>query len=156
MANLGSFGTARETDNDTFTYFDTEIRVHPALSDLALHDFMERAAHIDENDPGAWTLVKDFIREQIHPDDFEKFWSLARANRQQTEDVMAVAKGLYAAVTGRPTGRPSASRAGRSRTRRKSAAGSSSPVIDRLAGRPDLQLAVAQAQAEQAATGSAG
>lgn len=146
MANLGTFGTAREGSDDTFTYFDMAVRVHPAMSDLSLHDFMEKAAHIDEADPSAWTLVKDFIREQIHPDDFDQFWALARANRQDTADLMGVAKGLYAAVTGRPTMRPSSSSRGRPRTKRKSAAGSSSPVIDRLAGRPDLQLAVVQAQ----------
>lgn len=158
MVSLGTFGVPRAIDDETFTYFDVEIRAHPTLSDLAMHDFMERAAHIDNADPAAWTLVKDFIRELVHPEDFDKFWFLARQNRQNTDDLMALAKGLYSAVVGRPTTRPSASPRGRSRTKRKSPAGSSSPVIARLAGRGDLQLAVVQAQehlGEQTA-GSAG
>jgi hypothetical protein len=153
MGSLGTFGTPREINDETFTYFGIDVRCHPTMSDLSLHDFMERAAVIDETDPAAWTLVKDFIREQIHPEDFDKFWFLARQNRQNTADLMEVAKGLYAAVAGRPTTRPSGSARGRPRTRRKSAAGSSSPVIGRLKGRPDLQLAVVMAQEAQAASG---
>lgn len=158
MADLGTFGTVRAGGDDTFGYFGEQIRVHPELSDLSLYDFMERAAAIDVDDPQSVLIVKDFVREQIHPDDFGRFWALARRNRQNTDDLMALAKGLYSAVVGRPTTRPSASPRGRSRTKRKSPAGSSSPVIDRLAGRPDLQLAVVQAQehlADQTA-GSAG
>lgn len=150
MAHLGTFGVPHADEQDTFTYFDAEVRVHPDLSDLLLHDFMEQAASIDETDPAAMTLVKDFIRSMIHPGDFEQFWALAKAKRQNTADVMGIAKGLFAAVTARPTGRQSGSSRGRAATRRKSKAGLSSPVLGRLSGRPDLQLAVVAAQEARA------
>lgn len=147
MAHLGSFGVARDTAApDDFEYFGVVIRTNPAATDLALTDFMEHAGAVDEKDPGVITIVKDFMRDLIHPDDFDKFWGLARRNGQTTEDLLAVQKAVVSAVVGRPTGRPSGSSGGRRRTPAKSRAGSSSRVINRLAGRPDLQLAVVAAQ----------
>lgn len=146
MAHLGTFGTPHEATSDTISYFGQDIRTNPLASDLAVTDFMEHARAVDDTDPGAMTLIKDFMRDLIHLEDFDAFWGLARRNGQSTEDLLAVMKALASAVTARPTGRPSGSSAGRPRTRAKSKAGSSSRALERLAGRPDLQLAVIAAQ----------
>lgn len=154
MAHLGSFGVARDTAAHDFDYFGATIRTNPAATDLALTDFMERATHIDEKDPAVVTVIKDFMRDLIHAEDFDEFWRLARRHGQTNEDLLAVQKAVVSAIIGRPTGRPSASSGGRKSTRAKSKAGSSSRVINRLEGRPDLQLAVVAAEEANVAAAS--
>jgi hypothetical protein len=155
MAHLGTFGTVREQRADTFAYFGTDIRINASVSpDLALTDFVDDASSVNEDDPRALLSIKRFMQDLVHEDDFDTFWALARRNGQTVEDLAAVAKALLVAVSKRPTRRPSGSSGGPRRTRTKSAAGSSSTVLDRLEGRPDLQLAVVTAQeAKTAQTG---
>jgi len=146
MANLGKFGEAREELTDTFEYFETEIRVNPNLSEVDILDFMETAFTVDQEDPKAILVVKEFLKSLVHPDDFNTFWETARAKRQRIEDIQNVAKSIVEAVTSRPTQQPSGSVRGRRSTKAKSKAVSSSRVLTRLGGRPDLQLAVVKAQ----------
>lgn len=146
MANLGDFGQQRDGIDISFTYFGDEIRVNPDLSELDVLDFMEQASSMDDEDPRSVHILKGFFRSLLHPDDFETFWGSARRNRQRVDDIQNVAKAVIEAISARPTSQPSDSSPGRRHTARKSRAVSSGKVLNRLAGRPDLQLAVVKRQ----------
>jgi len=173
--HLGSLGKRRASLDADFEWFGVTIRANPDVSpELELADFMKRASTIDLGEvdadnltpeqiakaAGAMEAVTELIRPLIHPDDFDTFWSLAKRNRQDIEDLMNVAMQLVEVASGFPSGRPSSSSAGRSRTRQKSKAGSSrrvsmpadgspDPIATRalslVPGRPDLQAAIVRA-----------
>jgi hypothetical protein len=193
MPSLGSFGTERPPLDLDFGWFGATIRVNPRASDLSLTEFMASAEGIvlpdlddmDEDNPtpeqlremtvainamaSVTRMLQRMLREQIHSDDWDEFWRLAKENGQQNADLMALSKALAAAIAehaaGFPTGQPSGSAPTRSSTSRKSPAGSSSPALAQtarrhkvqddamklLAGRPDLRLALwHQRQAQDA------
>lgn len=170
--HLGELGTVRAAVDIDFPYFGEVIRVHPDASDLAAAELMLKAQDIDLtgdvdiNDPESWdpettrvmveaeNLAMSMIRQMIHPDDWDRFWKTARANRQNTVDLMTVTKTLAAEVARFPTGQLSDSSAGHQHTRPKSKGGSSSRpaghgsttrALRMLEGRPDLKAAVYQA-----------
>lgn len=153
---LGSLGTPRDAVDATFDYFGETIRVHPDASDLGFVDMLTRAAVItfDEQHPEqsfeALNMVVTGIKRLIHPDDWDRFWVTALANRQGTLDLLTLSEQITEAVAGFPTGRSSGSRAGRPNTPANSRAGSSSRDTRRaltlLKGRPDLQAAVIRAE----------
>jgi len=160
MGSLGSLGTKHE-DVDvellTFDYFGTELRVDPNLTEVDLLDFLEGAEDLDTRDAGALKVLKDLCRSAIHPEDFDRFWALAREHRQGIEDRMAVALACVEAAAARPTQPSSVSSGGPSATATRSEGDSFSQVRSRLAGRPDLQLVVDQAEeASVAASRAAG
>lgn len=190
--SIGQLGTRREPLDLDFTYFGATIRVHPHASDRVELEFLDAGrdvdfdalsgsnlAELDEAEAAkklstlsralvrAHRLIKDSLREVVHPDDFDTYWRLARENGQQIVDLMADLKRITAAVveaeTGFPTTPPSASQPGPATTPAKSADGSSSEAAAALSdtdaalrllrGRPDLQEFVVMAeemtQAEQ-------
>jgi hypothetical protein len=190
--HLGSLGTVREPVDADFDYFGETIRIHPDATDLHFAELMMKAqsidlGNIDLEDPESWTpeqvqamaqandAAAETIREQIHPDDWDRFFKTAKANRQQTLDLMALSQQLTEAVAGGfPTTRSSASSPGRTNTKRRSAGTSSSRVPARrrrggtppaaadakraltlLQGRADLQEFVVMGQ-EAAAEAKAG
>lgn len=120
--HIGTFGTPRPAVDAHFDYFGTTIRVHPDASDLAFTEFLAVAKDIQVDDDGqpigavdnqkAAALLDDTLRGQIHPDDLDEFMRIAKANRQQTMDLMVLSQGIVAAVSGFPTGQPSGSSAG--------------------------------------------
>lgn len=168
MANihLGSLGTPRGPVDITFDYFGQTIRAHPDASDLQFIDLLQKAASVELDEANmakslqAMDVVLDTIRQQIHPDDWDLFWRTARANRQNTLDLMALSERITEAAAGFPTGLSSDSAHGRHDTQPKPEGDSSSPARQRdqgralqlLHGRPDLQMAVVLAEeARQAA-----
>lgn len=132
------------SDNEiTFGWFGQEVRVSAeGATDLAFVDFLEHAMAVDEEDPQSALIVKQYLRDVIHPDDFDEFWRLAREHRQTSEDLMMVASEVVAKVIGRPTQPSSDSEHGSSPTEAKSKDGSYSRVMDRFQGRADLQNVV--------------
>lgn len=155
--HLGDLGTVREVEEITFGWFGATIRTNPeSAGELEMIEFMNKAAAIEVDEDtdladavGAMDTVLGFLQPQIHPDDWDEFWALAKRNRQTVEDLMTVAMKLVEVASGFPSGRPSASPAGRSHTGRKSKGGSSSPATRALSlvrGRPDLQAAIVSAQ----------
>lgn len=177
---IGSFGVARQPVDLSFGYFGETIRVHPDASDLAFFELMGLAQQVDlgdvdPEDPSTWdpqttkamakagVQAADIVRQQIHPQDWDRFWAAAKANRQQVMDLMALSDWIGRAVTeasaGLPTGPSSGSSAGRRNTRTRSAAGSSSPgrgqkrALELLQGRPDLQQLVVLAGEARTGTG---
>lgn len=163
--HLGELGTPRAPVDIEFGYFGETIRVHPDASDLAVAELMLKAQDIDLgdvdiDDPESWdpqttkvmveaeNLAMNMIRRQIHPDDWDRFWKTAKANRQNTIDLMTMIKQIAAEVAKFPTGPSSALSAGRRKTEPKSKGGSSSQsarALKLLDGRPDLKMAAWQA-----------
>lgn len=171
MPSLGTFGTVRPPLELDFGWFGATIRVNPRASDLSFTDFMSTAEGIslpdldgiDEDNPTAEQLqqlasamnamasvtqaLRKMLREQIHPQDWDEFWLLAKENGQQNSDLMAVSKALSQEITehaaGFPTGQPSDSPATPPPMSKKSSGGSST------AGRRQRQLASAQSAATE-------
>lgn len=154
MTRIGDFGTPAEArDVDTFGYFGVDIRVNPTFTDADLADFMEMAGDVDETNVAAsMGALKQMLRDCIHPEDFDRFWALAKENGQDLEKRMQVAYQVIEAVSERPTTSPAGSPGGQTLTGVKSPDSSSSRVIDRLAGRPDLQVVVARVAESQTAS----
>jgi hypothetical protein len=188
--HIGTFGVERDPSDFVFTYFGETIRVAPDASDLGFAEFLEVAKDIDvesvdslEEVAEAAEALSALLRQQIHPDDWDLFWSTAKANRQFLKDVMAVSRGIVEAITDLPIGESSDGSGGQSTTAVKSSGGSLSPEQERkrrrimkrargggktrqqireaaedraltvLSGRPDLQTAVLQAREARQATG---
>lgn len=171
--HLGRLGTVHDATIATFDWWGAVVRTNPDTSpELELTEFMNKAAAIelpgdvDIDDPaalakalpqavGAMDSVLGLIQALIHPQDWPEFYRLAKKHRQDVKDLMDVAMRLVEAASAVPSGRPSVSSDGRPRTTPKSRAGSSSPatralsLVDSpysLAGRPDLQAAIVQAE----------
>lgn len=152
---LGDLGKDRvppgDDDGYTFGWFGLEVRVNPEGStDLAFVDFLEHAMGVDEEDPQSALIVKQYLRDVIHPDDFDEFWKLAREHRQTTEDLMVVAAEVVSGVIGRPIQPSSDSGPGTSPIGVKSKDGSYLRAMERLKGRPDLQNVVAMSAEREA------
>lgn len=152
--HIGDFGTERPPLEATFGWFGNTIRVEPNLTDTILMDFLSKASGIDdEAGPEAMKAVEDFLASMIHHEDYPTFMQVGRARRQNIEDLMTVAYSILEVATDRPTQAPADSSDGRSTTRAVSTANSSVPAVKQeleRRRRPDLALAVVQAQEARA------
>jgi hypothetical protein len=193
VGSLGDFGVSRPPLDLSFGWFGATIRVNPRASDLSLTEFMAAAEGIeipdtddfDDDNPtpeqmrmmanainamsSVTKALQQFMRDQIHPDDWPEFNRLAKENGQQNADLLAVSKSLAAAiaehVAGFPTGQSSDSPPSPGSARPRSSDGSSSAgarsdisarerrrrevqsqAMQLLPGRPDLRLALARQQ----------
>lgn len=162
---LGDLGEDKGTLNITFGWFGQRIRVNPGAGELELMDFLVKAEDIDvgENEQDlekslpAIKAVLDFLGRQIHPDDWDVFYDLAKTHRQSTMDLMNVAMKIVNRVAGFPTGPSGDSGTGTKPTGQKSKDGSSSPDLDLTrralslvpATRPDLAMAYVNAFEER-------
>jgi hypothetical protein len=172
MSSLGSLGHKKKAVDLDFDYFGDTIRVNPGVSKLTVVEFLAQAGEVDEADEirGA-RLIMLLLREVIHPEDFDRFWALAKQERQDTEELMEIAKAVMETVAGFPTGQSSDSSSGPASTPQKftvdlpsqdipspalAPAGTSTAdkALAMLRGRPDLQEFVVQA--EEAGTGRNG
>ncbi len=150
MVRLGDLGVAKGfPEPDTFDWFGSVVRTNPGMSDLVLADFIELASAVDIDDARqaaqAMGVVKGFIRDLIHPDDFDSFWATAKRERQSLVDVLGVGKVIVARQTDRPTMRPSVSTDGPSPTPTSSVSDVASTAASAHPGRPDLQVAALRA-----------
>lgn len=111
----GQFGSVRPEIRLAFPYFGEVIRVHPQASDIGWTKFLESVSHMDEtqvNDMEALQATMNYVRQQIHPDDWDLFWSTSEKNAQNSMDLVATAKDIVAVVAGFPTGQPADSNRG--------------------------------------------
>ena len=163
-----------QVEVDTFEYYGETIGVHPTASELPFLDLLEQADNeeIDETDPRTGLMIKGLFREYIQPEDFDRFWSLARQHGQGTDKLIQVVYRILELKAQRsPTKPSSGSSRGRKQTAARSKGGSSrkgsksrstrKPVDQREAatlrvirgnlaqGRPDLALHVAEADLAQ-------
>lgn len=131
-------------------FFGQEIRLVDEVSEWALMEFAHDATTADSNSLEGLAAVMQLLREAVDPVDWDLFKATARANRVNAEQCMTAVVTVFQEQTNRPTGRPSVSSDGPRVTATSSTVGSSPQGIDRLAGRPDLQLVAKQAQAARA------
>jgi len=152
--HLGEIGVARAPVDMSFSWFGEEIRVGPNAGDLDLIDFLEQAAAIDTGDSvKAMIATRNFLRGQIHEDDWDRFMTVAKANNQQFDDLLQVAKDIVSACARFPTGRLSDSSDGQPTTGPKLRDDSSSVEVAMAMakGRPDIKMVIWQAQQARAA-----
>jgi hypothetical protein len=152
--DLGELGTARDPIDLTFGWFGEQIRVNPDYSDLVFLEFMHVAAATDlGNRVASQQATMTFLRDQIHPDDWDRFMAAAKANRQQFDDMLKLAGSIVRAVTRFSSGRLSGSSTGQPSTDPNSTGVSSSVAyaMEQLRGRPDLKMAVWHAEAARRA-----
>jgi hypothetical protein len=111
---------------------------------------------IDAADMDGLVAIYDLLRNVIADEDWGRFEEHASVTRADGDDLLEVVKQAMAAISERPTDRPSDSSDGPQATSDSSADVSSSPVIHRLEqeGRPSIALMVQQAQ-EQGSRASA-
>jgi hypothetical protein len=136
LGDLG--GEAVDPVLATFSYFGRRFRVNPDLTETTIIDLFEEAAKVsmpsDPRDMKPEDVVKNleqskgYVREHIHPDDFDDLWATARANRQSMQSVMELCWKILELISERPTPPPSGSSDGRPDTSRSSRDGASDPV----------------------------
>jgi hypothetical protein len=162
----------------TFGYFGDTYRVNPNLTETMVVDLLEAGESIGVEDPRQLVAAKQYVRDHIHPDDFDDFWATAVEHRQGVQAVIKVCWKILEQVTARPTTPPSDSSDGRRDTPTNSPVGASGPVIESTAvpaqppvggnlsdvaehfitkfesqGRPDLALQVVLAKETREARG---
>lgn len=112
----------------SFTYFGKSFRVNPDLTETMLVDLLEDAEEIGSEGPMQLVAAKGYVRDHLHPEDFEAFWETVVANRQGINQVIKLCWKLLELVTDRPTSPPSDSSDGRQDTPTSSPAGASEPA----------------------------
>jgi hypothetical protein len=140
MAHIGSLGASpRADDAIVFDYFGEDITVTETFNDI---DYLEYLEAPDEDEKASnLSFLRDVSRMLFDEENYEKFWAGRRRGRQSISDVFDTLTKLIEQASARPTGQPSDSSDGQPGTEPKSG-GVSSSVLERLAGRPDLQLVV--------------
>ena len=124
----------------SFTYFGERYRVNPDLTETMVVDLLEAGEDIEVNDPRQLLAAKNYVRDHIHPDDFDDFWQASIDNRQGVQAVIKVCWKLLERITERPTTPPSGSSDGRPVTATNSVDGVSEPATanDPVAPTPTL------------------
>jgi hypothetical protein len=134
--SIGDLGTPREPVDLTFNYFGLVIKVNPSASDLDLVGFMLEAADVETVDENkAMQATARYLKGLVADDDWDTFWSAAKANRQTLPDLLLLGEKIVEAVSGTPFESPSASAAGPPTTNSKSKAASPSPARARQRGK---------------------
>lgn len=161
-------GESHEQVLATFRYFGKRFRVNPELNEVMVMDLLEASGDMDADDPRQLPLVKGWVRDHIHEDDFEDLWELARANGQEMTDMLKLCNRVLQLVTDRPTSPPTDSSDGRPVTKPSSPAGASGTDIEKFRnvaekyvdrfeseGRPDKAIQVMLALEAREASASA-
>lgn len=118
----------------TFTYFGKRFRANPDLNEVMVMDLLEASGDMDSEDPRQLALVKGWVRDHIHPQDFDDLWKLARRNGQGMADMLRLCARVLELVTERPTTPPTDSSDGRGDTRPNSRGGAPPTDIERYRG----------------------
>lgn len=126
MTNIGTFGNDRPPAELSFTFFGSEIRVNPELTDIAAMNLFNAL----ENGTNPAAAIDAVARGLVHADDFDEFWQLMTVKRQTLDDLAELGKALIAAVTERPTRLPAVSSDGQQATGESSEVDSSSRDIE--------------------------
>ena len=132
-------------------FFGETIRLADSVSEWALMEFAEAAEQVDDASLAGMAAVMRLLKESVLAEDWGKFRDLARTNKASIEDCMPVVVAVFTAETGRPTVRPSDSSDGPPATSTSSTDVSAGVAVRALAGRPDLQLMVLNAQEARSA-----
>jgi hypothetical protein len=124
-------------------FFGESFDLNAEVSEFALMEFAEAAADgLDANAMAGMAAMMRLIKECVVTDDVARFLKSARKNRASSKDLLPILKAMFQQVTERPTGLPSDSSDGQSVIVPSSVVSAVDKGLERLAGRPDLQLAV--------------
>lgn len=160
VIDLGDLtGESRQPVTASFVFHDWRIRVNPDLTELDVVDLLDAADKVNTNDPKSIIMVKEYVKAHIHPEDFERFWELARKHRHDTANLMSMCWGILDGITGNPTGGRSDSSGGQPATKTSSPPTPSGQVTDLGEAREQRQRREAyerQLQALEAARGEDG
>jgi len=144
MGSLGSLGVVHApadkqapVEPDTFDWFGTDIRATDSFDEIELIDVMAGFRSIEAGDIQAWGAIKQALQLLIYEDDWAVFWALARENKQEIQDLMAVFRTLLLRPADRPTQPLPDSSSGQRSTAANSPAVSPS---QESRGRPDRQI----------------
>lgn len=124
--NLGSFGAVVEEitapdEPDTFTFYGETFTVAQHVGALPLMRFAAAArTGAGSDDLAGLSAMYDMIRDCLAPGDFERFDSVATANKADGATILAVCSAVYEALAGRPTTPQSTSSAGQRPTTKSS------------------------------------
>lgn len=123
------------------------------IGHMALMRFAKAAqSGADSTDMAGLAAMYDLLEQCVEPQDWARFEKAADRTRADGEELMQVVVQVMTSLTEHPTLQPSDSSDGLRVTEPNSTVDSSSRVMSRLNGRPDLQLMVVQAQEARAAS----
>lgn len=108
-------------------------------------------AGVDADDMEGLVAQGELLEQCFTDEAWTRFETVATTNRADGEELMTVVSEAIELISQRPTQESSDSSDGPTTTQPSSVGDSSSRVLSRLDGRPDLQLAVVRAQEAQAA-----
>lgn len=128
----------------TVEFFGETFTLNTSVSADAMTEFAQASSDASTNKltMAAMVTVRDLVWDCIVPSELERFKTVSKQNRASVDDWMEILDATVAHETGRPTGRPSDSSDGPPVTEPKSVVSYDDRGLERLAGRPDLQLAV--------------
>ena len=134
-------------------FFGESFTVADRIGLMPLMRFAKVAqSGVGADDMAGLAAMYDLLQQCIDPQDWPRFEAAADKSRADGEELMTVVSAVMQKITERPTLQPSDSSDGLRITEPNSTDDSSSRVIQRLAGRPDLQLMVLTAQEARAAS----
>lgn len=130
---------------NTVEFFGETFHLNAVVPKFALIEFAEAATSgAKDSQLQTWGTMLRLSLACIAPEEEGRFRGVARRNPCEENDLTEVFKSGLAQSTERPISRPSDSSDGPPVTELKSVSSSAGKVSERLAGRPDLQLAVMQ------------
>jgi hypothetical protein len=128
-------------------WMGSSFKVADKIGILPLMEFARAAEDgMDTTDMHALVTMYDMLQQCIDETDWSRWKQHALKVNTGPDEVFDVVKLSLEALTRRPTQRPFVSSDGPPTTNENSQVDSTSRVLQRLEGRPDLKLAVAQAQ----------
>jgi len=124
-------------------FFGEQFDLNAEVSEFALMEFAEAAADgLDADAMAGMAAMMRLIKECVVKADVARFLKSARKNRASSKDLLPVLTATFEQATERPTGLPSDSSDGQPAIVPSSVVKPADKGLERLAGRPDLQLAV--------------
>ena len=128
-------------------FFGEQFALNAEVSEFALMEFAEAAADgVDADAMAGMAAMMRLIKECVVAADVARFLKSARKNRAKSTDLIPVLEATFQQVTERPTGLPSDSSDGQPVIVPSSVVSADDRGLERLSGRPDLQLAVLHAR----------
>ena len=133
----------------TVEFFGETFELRPKVSQYALAKFAKAVSKskTGEDVMRSMASMYDLVERCVTAEDWDRFDETASANDASFEELTAVLAGAFQSATERPTSLPSDSSDGQKIIAPSVASSSADKGLDRLAGRPDLQLAVLHTRA---------
>ena len=123
-------------------FFGESFGLRPKISQYALAKFGQVAAKGEKAGAGGIGAILDLLEKCVAPEDWERFDQVASDNDASFEDINVILDAAFHQETERPTSLPADSSDGQKIIAPSVASSSVDKGLDRLRGRPDLQLAV--------------